>query len=93
MESIVRNISDIDTADRRALEHVLGQPLLENQQIIIHVLNVGEGTAKAGSAPISPVAAGALPAWCNVYEGLSDEDINQIEEVILDRDRWNRQSD
>jgi hypothetical protein len=33
MPDIVRNVRDIDTADRRALEHVLGQHLAEDQQL------------------------------------------------------------
>jgi hypothetical protein len=92
MKSIVRNISDIDTADRRALEHVVGQRLRENQQVIIQVTTVGQASGEAPLAPTSPAAGAGLPAWCNVYEGLSDHQIEEIEEVILDRDHWNRQS-
>lgn len=92
MESIVRNISEIDMADRRALEHVLGQPLRENQQIVIHVLNLGEPPPEAVLPLTPPVAVAALPAWCDVYEGLSDAEIDQLEEVILNREHWNRQS-
>ena len=40
MECIKRSVKDIETADRRALEHVVGQHLSENQQVVIQVLNV-----------------------------------------------------
>jgi hypothetical protein len=34
----------------------------------------------------------ALPDWCNVYEGLSDEEISEVESVVLDRSGWTRNS-
>jgi len=87
MESIVRNIREIDVADRQALEHVIGQRLGDDQQLIIQVTTVSEQAAAVGAPP---AAGGGLPTWCNVYEGLSDDQIDQIESAILDRDHWNR---
>jgi hypothetical protein len=87
MESIIRNVRDIPADDRQALEHVIGQRLRENQQVLIQVMTVHE----EDNAPAQG-AAGGLPAWCNVYEGLSDKEIDEIEAVILDRDHWSRQS-
>ena len=87
MESIVRNIREIDVADRQALEHVIGQRLGDHQQLIIQVTTVSEQAAAVGAPP---AAGGGLPTWCNVYEGLSDDQIDQIESAILDRDHWNR---
>ena len=40
MESIIRNVRDIDSADREALEHVVGSALRENQQLIIQVVSI-----------------------------------------------------
>ncbi|HUG92528.1 MAG TPA: hypothetical protein VML55_16940 [Planctomycetaceae bacterium] len=40
MKSIVRNVRDIDAGDRQALEHVVGEPLGENQQLVISVLSL-----------------------------------------------------
>lgn len=73
MESIIRNVRDIETNQRRALEQVLGQKLQENQQIIIQV--------------VTPVKEPEqrLPDWCNVYEGLTAERVTEIEDVILGR--------
>ena len=81
MEDIVRNVRDIDTADRRALEHVIGQHLAENQQLVIHVVNVDVSSQRPAGKPTTV----ALPDWCNVYEGLSDEEVSALEKVVLTR--------
>lgn len=75
MESIIRNVRDIGSADRRALEHVIGQDLLEDQQIVICV--VGIGAPPVSETP--PSSAAVLRDWCNVYEGLSDDQIAEID--------------
>jgi hypothetical protein len=90
MESIIRNVRDIPTDDRHALEHVIGHRLRENQQIIIQVMTPRD--QDGGGVGPAQGAAGGLPAWCNVYEGLSDKEIEEIEAVILDRDHWSRES-
>jgi hypothetical protein len=38
MESIVRNVQDIEAAEKHLYEVVLGQPLRDDQQIIVRVL-------------------------------------------------------
>ena len=40
MESIVRNVKDIETDERQYLEQALGRQLVENQQVIIHVVDL-----------------------------------------------------
>jgi hypothetical protein len=85
-------VRDIAAGDRPALEHVIGQSLRENQQIIIQVMTVGDAARGDTSKSTPSAAAGGLPEWCNVYEGLSDQDIEEIEQVILDRDHWTRDS-
>ena len=83
MESIKRSVKDIDTADRRALEHVIGKHLSENQQVVIQVLKVD--VVNAGKPESNPqgVQPPTLPEWCNVYEGLSDAEIDDIESSIV----------
>lgn len=81
MESVIRNVRDIKTSDRLVLEHVLGQQLKENQKVIIQVVNVArEPTEQRDETPPNQ-----LPAWCNVYAGLTDDQIAEVEEVILQR--------
>jgi hypothetical protein len=89
MQNIVRNVRDIDTADRRALEHVIGQHLAENQQVVIHVVNVDVHRPQPAERPTTV----ALPSWCNVYEGLSDEEVSALEEVVLTRADLTRDSE
>ena len=79
METVIRNVGEIDAHDRQALEHVLGQSLRENQQLVIRIVNL-QPAAEIATAPV-PHEANAkptLPEWRNVFEGLSDEDIADI---------------
>ena len=84
MKEIIRNVVEIEPTDRRALEHLLGQQLDDNQQLLLRVIG-----------PVAPDVESAngdqeadddlLPEWCNVYEGLSDDEIAAIEEIMLTR--------
>ena len=80
MATVIRNVGDINPNDRQALEHVLGHGLHENQQLVIQILNLPVSPAAADTVPST-----SLPEWCNVYAGLSDEEIVDIEKVILTR--------
>jgi len=93
METIVRSIRDINSVDRHALEHVIGQQLRENQQVIIQVKTVGEMSGDTTPSQKTAGSAAALPPWCNVFDGLSDKEVEEIEAVILDRDHWTRTTD
>lgn len=91
MDKIIRDVRDIDGADRQALEHVIGQRLRENQQIIINVVTLGV-SAKA-SEPTAPNGAQAeddVPEWWKVYEGLSDEEIDRLDQAIRERANMTR---
>jgi hypothetical protein len=92
MESIIRNVRDIDSRDRQAIERVLGQQLKDNQKIIIQVVTVSdEPTVQEKPGNGTPVAK--LPDWCNVLAGLSDEQIAEFEEVVLQRSDLSRLSE
>jgi hypothetical protein len=85
METIIRNVGDINAQDRQALEHVIGQRLEQNQQLVIRVID------RLAAPIVSAVPDGhrdrdaMLPDWCNVYAGLSDEEIAELEKTILAR--------
>ena len=81
MERIIRKVAEIDTADRLAIEHLIGTHLAEHQQIIISVVNLDL------TSPDEPTAAkpGEVPAWWNVYEGLSDEDVDRLDASVRKR--------
>lgn len=57
----------------------MGHGLRENQQLIIHVVSVEPGA----QAPADGSNGDELPAWCNVYEGLTDEQMADIEKSIV----------
>jgi hypothetical protein len=86
MESFIRNISEIDRRDRRLLERVLGFALSEHQQLVIQIVNLdvqmeldpSHESQKGSDNPI-------LPEWCDVYQGLSDTDREDLEQTILQR--------
>jgi hypothetical protein len=40
MEKVIRNVAEIDQADRRVIENLIGKHLAENQQVIISVVNL-----------------------------------------------------
>ena len=80
MESIVRNVRDIEAGDRHAIEHVVGQTLSDNQRLIIQLAEI--------EIPAPPSANDShstqtLPDWCQVYAGLSDDEIIEIEKIAL----------
>lgn len=80
MESIIRKVRDIEARERRVLEQVLGRQLSEDQQLIVQIAD------SAGQCEQQEVAAGKhLPDWCNVYAGLTDEQVKEVEEIILQR--------
>jgi hypothetical protein len=69
----------LDASHRRALEEVIGRQLSANQRLTISVTNV-EGTPAAECRP-----AQTLDDWTNVYEGLSDDEIEAIDKVAKTR--------
>lgn len=79
METVVRNIVDLNGTDRSAAERLVGHALRENQQLVIRVVNLVNRQDDEGGAN------DALPEWCNVYAGLSDEEIERLERAISRR--------
>lgn len=74
MEILVRNVRDLDHTDRSALERVVGHELQETQQVIVNIVNLNPGTHEASTAP-----------WGNIYDGLSDEEIDRLDSAIRQR--------
>lgn len=72
METVVRNVRDLSQPDRSALERVVGRSLAESQQVVVNVLELPD--PKAG-----------VPDWWNIYEGLSDEEIDRLDAAIRER--------
>jgi hypothetical protein len=88
METVIRNVGDIDA--RQALEHVVGHRLRENQQLVIGIVTP---QVAPKDAPGGGNGAPTLPDWCNVYSGLSDDRIADLEKYILPRADFSRPSE
>jgi len=88
MEAITRNVKDIGSEDRRALEHVIGAQLLENQQIVINVVNLDISVPRQEVVDIPTDQE--VPAWWKVYEGLSDEEVDRLDQAIRERANMTR---
>jgi hypothetical protein len=80
MESITRNVRDISSNERKVLERFLGRQLGENQQVVIQVVTPQMKTDRKADS-----LASKLPDWCNVYGGLTDVEISEIEKIIHER--------
>ncbi|HUY93289.1 MAG TPA: hypothetical protein VMV10_31465 [Pirellulales bacterium] len=93
MGEFVRNVNEIDSADRQAVEHLLGQPLRENQKLVIRVLAVEADQQASVEPQPSAGETASLPDWCNVYEGLSEEEIAELKRTVLMRADLSRPTD
>jgi hypothetical protein len=82
METVVHRIRDLSGSDRSAAEQLVGHALRENEQLVIQVVNL-DSTAPATQQPGSP--ASGVPEWWNIYEGLSDERIEELDQAIRQR--------
>ena len=90
-DTITRHVRDIETGERRVLEHVIGRHLDDNQKVIIQVVTLQGQLAEAPDQQ-SSAQPGRLPEWCDVYRGLTSEQIADIEAVILRRSLQTRPS-
>lgn len=90
MESITKNVRDISLPDKLALEHVIGQQLTENQQVIIQICSLD---LRSEPATTEAESARGLPDWCNVYAGLTDEEVAAVEQTALQRANLTRATD
>jgi hypothetical protein len=78
---IIRDVRDITGPDRDVLEQALGQKLRDNQRLVVQILTLTDTpTEEAAGAP-----ATELPEWCDVFRGLSDEEIAGVERAARQR--------
>jgi len=92
METIIRQVRNIEMHERRVLEKIVGRPLLEDQEVIIQVITSGSQSVE-GPHGQAALQTGKLPEWCNVYEGLTNKQIEEVDEVILQRTDLTRPSE
>ena len=78
METITRQVGEMQAHERSAAALLLGHSLRGHEQIILQVLDLDVTEPPAeDSRP-----AQTLPDWCNVYEGLTDEEVENIHRSI-----------
>jgi hypothetical protein len=82
MKQIVRNVRDIDAEHRSAIEDVVGQSLRDSQQIIIQIADVDGGS---NSHETDVRRTQSVAEWLQVYEGLSEQQIGDIDAIIKSR--------
>jgi hypothetical protein len=78
MEVITRYVRDLTEDDRSALERVVGHALDETEQVTIQVMGPAGTTSTNGKS----AADDRLPPWCNVYEDLTAEQIDDLDRSI-----------
>jgi len=82
MDPITRDVRDLPEGER----YLIGHDLQEKQRIIVHVIKVytheSDETRPEGSA-------GEPPCW-KVYEGLSDEEVDRLDEAVRLRASFTR---
>ena len=78
METIKRQVGELQANERSAAELLLGHRLRGNEQLILQVLELDVTEPPANDSR----PAQTLPEWCNVYSGLTDAEINEIEKSI-----------
>ncbi len=72
-----RNVSNLDPHDRSVVERVFGQRLAVSAEAVL-ILRVNEQTPQPSTRP----EGDEVPPWCNVLEGLSDEDLAEFSAVL-----------
>ena len=78
METITREVGELRDNERSAAELLLGHRLRGNERLILQVLDLD--VAQPAGQDSRP--AQTLPDWCNVYEGLTDEEVERIDQSI-----------
>lgn len=79
MQVITRYVRDLNDDERSALERVVGHALSETEQVTIQVT----GPAGTLSTNGETVAGDRLPPWCNVYQDLTAEQIDDLDRSIV----------
>ncbi len=74
MVTISREVRKMQTQEHSAAKLLVGHRLNEHERVIVHLLDL------RASEDVQPVPV--LPDWCKVYEGLTEAEIEDIEQSI-----------
>ena len=78
METITRNVSDLDQSERSVFERVVGHQLRETQRIILNVVNVDLSAPEV--TPSEPFPE--VPDHWKIYEGMTEPEIDDLDQSI-----------
>jgi hypothetical protein len=78
MVTIIRNVRDLDPSERSALERLAGRPLCDRQRFTLQIADDDSPGPAVGTAD-------DVPSWWNVYEGLTDEEVDRLDEAVRRR--------
>jgi hypothetical protein len=85
MKNITREVKSLNPADRAALERVIGASLDENSLVTINVAGVTGAADDPASSGSDPATTGSSAWWSTIYEGLSDDEIDRLDQAIRQR--------
>jgi hypothetical protein len=80
METVTRNVAELSADDRAALERVVGHSLSETEQAILNVVR-----RPSADGPSIETAGNEPPEFWNIYDGLSDQEIDDLDAAIKER--------
>jgi hypothetical protein len=83
METVVRSVRDLDQNDRSALERIVGHELAETEQVAVTVVKAN--AAPSQGDPAGPLAVDEVPEWWKIYEGLTEQEIDELDRAIRQR--------
>ena len=78
METITRQVGEMQANERSAAELLLGHRLRGHEQLILQVLDLNATEPFEDSRPSQ-----SLPDWCNIYNGLTNVEIDNIDKSII----------
>lgn len=73
----IKKISDLDPNDRSVIERVFNRTLDPKQESVL-ILRVNGNEPQTDSAAEDD----EVPAWCNVLEGFTDEDLAEFDAIL-----------
>jgi hypothetical protein len=82
--SLSIDVATLDASHRRALEEVIGRQLAANQRLVIKVME------EATPQTLAPRPAQSLEDWTQVYDGLSEDVIEDIDKIAKTRAKLTR---
>ena len=78
METITRDVGQMKTQERSAAELLVGHALREHERVIVHVLALDADE----TASEDPQPTATLPDWCNVYKGMTEKEVDDVQQSI-----------